>query len=74
MKKSDLAKRLARQGRITKAKAADELDRVIHDILRNLRKGQPTSLPGLGTFTPGRKPRFRFEPPRGRPAGRKRRA
>ena len=70
MNKSDLATRLARVRRISKAKAADQLDRVVHDILRKLRKGQSTSLPGLGTFTPGRKLRFRFESSRQRQTGR----
>ena len=66
MKKIDLTRRLARQSRLTKAAAADELDRVVHNILSNLRKGQPASLPGLGTFTPGPKVAFQFEPPRPR--------
>lgn len=63
MKKSDLAERLARQAKVSKGAAADRLDRAVHRILENLRKGQPAVLPGLGTFTPGAKPRFRFNPP-----------
>lgn len=61
MKKQDIAGRLARQTRVSKALAADQLDRVVHDILSKLRKGQPAPLPGLGTFLPGPKPAFRFE-------------
>jgi nucleoid DNA-binding protein len=61
MTKNDLARRLAKQSRLPKAVAADQLDRVVHDILKNLRQGKPVSLPGLGTFTPGRKPGFRFD-------------
>ncbi len=52
MKKPDIAKRMARQAGVTQAEAADRLDRVVHQILRNLRLGKRTSLPGLGTFTP----------------------
>jgi nucleoid DNA-binding protein len=61
MKKTDLAARLARKSRISRAEAADQLDRLIHDILRDLRRGEAVSLPGLGTFKPGPKPRFQFE-------------
>jgi nucleoid DNA-binding protein len=61
MKKHDLAKRLARQTHVSKAVAADQLDRLIHDILTKLRKGRAVSLPGFGTFTPGKKLSFQFE-------------
>ncbi len=70
MKKRDLAARLARESGISKAAAADQLDRLVHDILQKLRKGQPASWPGLGTFLPGRKPTFRPEP-KASAAGRK---
>lgn len=71
MKKIDLAKRLARQSHTSKAAAADRLDRVVHGILKNLRKGRPVSLPGLGRFTPGAKPAFEFEPAKPRKGGRR---
>jgi len=61
MNKRELAARLARQSRVPKAEAADQLDRLVHDILRRLRQGKPVSLPGLGTFVPGSKPGFRFD-------------
>jgi nucleoid DNA-binding protein len=61
MKKIDLARRLARAGRITKAEAADRLDSVIHNIVRSLRRGQSARLPGLGTFQPGSEPGFQPE-------------
>jgi len=63
MKKHDLASRLARQARVSRAAAADRLDRMIHDILAELKRGNPVSLPGLGTFTPGRELSFESEPP-----------
>jgi len=62
MKKSQLAKRLAKQSGVSNAEAADRLDRVVNQIISNLRKGQSAPLPGLGHFTPGRKWDFRFEP------------
>jgi nucleoid DNA-binding protein len=62
MKKDGLAKRLAKQSRMSQAAAADHLDSVVHDILTKLRKGRAVSLPGLGMFTPGKKLNFRFEP------------
>jgi nucleoid DNA-binding protein len=62
MRKPELVKRLARRSRVSNAEAADELDRVVNQIIFNLRKGQPASLPGLGKFTPGIKWEFQFEP------------
>ena len=41
--------------------AYEGLDRVIHEIISNLRKGQPARFPGLGSFSPGEKWRFQFE-------------
>jgi nucleoid DNA-binding protein len=51
MKKQDIANRLARRSGVTRAEAADQLDRVVHRILTNLKRGQSAPLPGLGTFT-----------------------
>jgi nucleoid DNA-binding protein len=53
MKKAEIARRLARESGVTRAEAADRLDRVVHDILSSLRQGRKATLPGLGTFTPG---------------------
>ena len=61
MRKEELAARLARRVHVSKPAAADELDRVVHEILKGLRKGEAVPLPGLGTFIPGKKPAFRFE-------------
>lgn len=62
MKKSCLAKRLARQSGLSPAAAADELDQVVHRILSNLKKGQDTPFPGLGKFTPGPDGQLCFKP------------
>jgi nucleoid DNA-binding protein len=61
MDKDDLASRLARRTGSSKAAAADEVDRVVHQILAKLRRGERAPLPGLGTFLPGLNPGFEFE-------------
>lgn len=69
MKKRELAMRLARQAGVSKAEAADQLDRVVHRILSGLRKGKTVPVPGLGRFTPGApwgfEPEDRPAPPKG---------
>jgi nucleoid DNA-binding protein len=66
MKKAQIAKKLARRSGVSRAEAADRLDRVLHDIVSNLRNGQSAPLPGLGTFVPGRRWDFQFDKPPGR--------
>ena len=61
MNKADLATKLAKQTHLSEAEAADQLDRVVHEIILNLRKGKPARLPGLGSFRPGEKWKFRFD-------------
>jgi hypothetical protein len=43
------------------AKAADQLDEIIHNVHRRLREGKPAHLPGLGLFVPGPEVQFKFE-------------
>lgn len=62
MKKIGLTRRLARQAGVSRAVAADQLDRAVHDILRKLRKGRTVVLPGLGILSPGKKSAIQFEP------------
>jgi nucleoid DNA-binding protein len=68
MRKPEIAKRLAKQSGVSNAEAADQLDRVVHEILAKLRQGRPAKFPGLGQFTPGPKGSYRFkqEKPGGR--------
>ena len=66
MQKDDLASRLAKTNGISKAKAADQLDRVVHQILRKLRSGKPAKMPGLGVLVPGSDTRLKQERPGGR--------
>jgi len=61
MKKEQLARRLAKESNITTAAAADQLDRILHDILKRVRSGQSASFPGLGTFLPDSKHGFQFD-------------
>ena len=61
MNKGELAGRLARQTHRSKAAAADDVDRVVHNILASLRRGEKARLPGLGTFVPGAQPGFEFD-------------
>ena len=61
MKKEQLVRQLAKESRITPAAAADQVDAILNAILKRVRKGQSASLPGLGTFTSGRKEDFQFE-------------
>ncbi len=66
MKKPQIARRLAQRSGVSRAEAADQLDRVIHEILSSLRSGQPAPLPGLGTFVPGPNWKFEFDRRKGR--------
>jgi nucleoid DNA-binding protein len=61
MNKSELANRLAKQKHLSRAEAADQLDRVVHQIVFNLRNGKSAQFPGLGSFFPGEKWGFRFD-------------
>ncbi len=61
MKKRGLSTRLAKLSGVSRAEAADQLDRVVTRIISNLKKGETAPLPGLGTFTPGPRWDFAFE-------------
>ena len=61
MRKVQIAKQLAKESGITPAAAADQVDRIVEDILRRVRRGQSASLPGLGTFRPDRDKDFRLD-------------
>jgi nucleoid DNA-binding protein len=67
MRKPEIAKRLARQSGVSNAEAADQLDRVVHQILAKLRRGKPAPFPGLGQFSPGPQGSYRFK--KEKPAG-----
>jgi nucleoid DNA-binding protein len=50
MKKPDIARQMAKRGRVSEAEAADRLDAVVHEILSSLKNGDETPFPGLGMF------------------------
>ncbi len=50
MRKRDLARNLARRTGVSHAEAADEVDRLVNDILQKLRSGETAALPGFGRF------------------------
>jgi nucleoid DNA-binding protein len=54
MKRDDLARTLAREGRLSGAAARDRIDEVVHKILRTLRTGKPVKLPGVGRLIANR--------------------
>jgi nucleoid DNA-binding protein len=61
MRKEQLARRLGKESGITPAAAADQLDRMISEILMRVRSGRSAALPGFGTFGPGQSPQFQFD-------------
>ena len=62
MKKSNLVREIVRQRGVEPAQAADQVDRAVSKILRALRNGQETRLPGIGTISPGKPWVFHSEP------------
>ena len=51
---------MARRSGVSQAEAADRLDRLVHQILSDLRQGKEASLPGLGKFSHGPDGRLAF--------------
>lgn len=69
MKSKEFTKRLAKQSKLSEAAAADQLSRVVHDIIQRVRKGKTATLPGLGTFGPGQQVNYGFKPATRKPKG-----
>lgn len=51
MKREGLARKLARETRVSNAKAQDQVDALVHRILKSLRAGRSVELPGVGKLT-----------------------
>ena len=66
MKKTDIAKRMARQAGVSPAEAADRLDNVVRQILIDLKNGRESALPGLGRLRQGPDGKLVFESERSR--------
>jgi nucleoid DNA-binding protein len=48
MRREELARELAREARLPAAVAQEQIDELVHRIVRKLRRGRPVELPGLG--------------------------
>jgi hypothetical protein len=48
MKREELARKLAQQAHLPAAQARDEVDALVHKILKSLREGKPVEFPGIG--------------------------
>ena len=48
MKPKQLTRTLAKKTGQSKAQAQDEIDILVHRILKSLREGKPVKLPGVG--------------------------
>jgi nucleoid DNA-binding protein len=62
MKKSGLAKAVARQHKLKTAEAADQMEAAVTQIIQTLRRGQSAWLPGVGTISPGKPWTFQPDP------------
>ena len=70
MDQREFAHLLADSARLSPSEAADELDEVVHGVLRNLKEGKSARLPGLGVLRPGKGAGVKFRAQKGRSAGR----
>ena len=43
-----LVRRLAKRSRITHAQAADQIDGIVHDLVKKLKRGEAARIPGFG--------------------------
>jgi nucleoid DNA-binding protein len=48
-----LARKIAKRSSLSPAAAADEIDKVVHSVIRKLRRGESATVPGVGTLQPG---------------------
>jgi nucleoid DNA-binding protein len=48
MKRDELARALAREAHLPAAAARDEVDFLVHKIMKSLRRGMPVEFPGIG--------------------------
>ena len=56
----EIAGEVSRKTGVTRAEAVHEVQRLVHDILHNLRSGKSANLPGLGKLIVGGGGRIRF--------------
>jgi nucleoid DNA-binding protein len=53
-----LIQTLADHSQMKPEAAADQLHNLLHKILKGLREGKPVSVPGFGSFSPGKEHKF----------------
>lgn len=51
VKREDLARALAERRLVTRGEAQDALDRVVHEVIENLRRDGAAEMPGVGQLT-----------------------
>lgn len=61
MKKADLTNEIVKHSNLSRAAAADQLDRLVAEILQRVRHGEAANIPGLGTFRAGQEVVFSTE-------------
>lgn len=52
VKRKQIARVLARQQRLAEPAARDQVDELVHKMLKKLKKGQPVQIPGVGRLMP----------------------
>ncbi len=50
MKHDEIARAVARRGKISHAEARDKMDELVHAILKSLREGRTAAVPGIGNL------------------------
>ena len=62
MNKRELARQLARNTGVSRGEAADQIDRMVNDVLKQLRSGHSADLPGFGRFALNEAGQIEFSP------------
>jgi nucleoid DNA-binding protein len=66
MNKRELARQLARNTGVSRGEAADQIDRMVNDVLKQLRSGHSADLPGFGRFAVNEAGQIEFSPKPGK--------
>ncbi len=57
-----MARQLARDTGVSRGEAADQIDRLVTDVLKQLRSGHSADLPGFGQFAVNETGQIEFSP------------
>ncbi len=66
MNKRELARQLARNTGVSRGEAADQIDRMVTDVLTKLRSGRSADLPEFGRFAVNEAGQIEFSPKPGK--------